>query len=83
MRSVQQLSVMGLIIPIGGIMSICSKCQKTISEDEKQILNTRILCDDCYLDEVMPRMPKAHYDNEAEFMNRLKDSYSVRKQQYH
>jgi len=46
-------------------------------------LHTKILCEDCYIDEFMPKMPKAHYDNDAEFMNRLKDSYSVRKQQYH
>jgi hypothetical protein len=64
-------------------MPICTKCKKTIPDGEVQKLHTKILCDDCYTDEVMPKMPKAHYDNDAEFMNRLKDSYSVRKQQYH
>ncbi len=42
-----------------------------------------MLCEDCYIDEVMPKMPKAHYNNDSEFMNRLKDSYSVHPQQYH
>jgi hypothetical protein len=46
-------------------------------------LHGKVFCEDCYIDAVMPKMPKAHYDNDSEFMNRLKDSYSVRKQQYH
>ncbi len=45
--------------------------------------HSKILCEDCYLDEVMPKMPKSHYDNNAEFMQRLKDSSPVRNQQYH
>jgi hypothetical protein len=64
-------------------MPICTKCNKSIQDSDAKMLHTKILCEDCYIDEVMPKMPKAHYDNDAEFMNRLKDSYSVRKQQYH
>lgn len=64
-------------------MKRCEKCQSVLGEDEGRQFHSKILCDDCYIDEVMPKMPKAHYDNDAEFMQRLKDSYSVRKQQYH
>lgn len=64
-------------------MSICSKCNQAIPDEDTKIRHAQILCEDCYIDEVMPKMSKAHYDNDAEFMNRLKDSYSVRKQQYH
>ena len=64
-------------------MSICIKCKKPIPDGDAKMLHTKILCEDCYIDEAMSKMTKAHYDNDAEFMNRLKDLYSVRKQQYH
>jgi len=64
-------------------MKKCDKCETPIAEDDGRELHLKILCDDCYLDEVMPKMPKAHYDNDAEFMQRLQDSYSVVKQQFH
>jgi hypothetical protein len=61
----------------------CKHCHKALRDGEKKELHGKVLCDDCYIDAAMPKMPKAHYDNDAEFMNRLKDSYSVRKQQFH
>ena len=64
-------------------MKTCKQCNKALKVGEKKELHGKVLCDDCYIDAVMPKMPKAHYDNDAEFMNRLKDSYSVRKQQFH
>jgi len=64
-------------------MKNCAKCKKTIQDGDEKELHTKILCEECYIDEVMPKMPKAHYDNDAEFMQRLQGSYSVRKQQFH
>jgi hypothetical protein len=64
-------------------MKKCEKCKSPIKKDDGREFHSKILCEDCYIDEVMPKMPKSHYDNDAEFMQRLKDSYSVRKQQYH
>jgi len=64
-------------------MKRCEKCQLTLNKDEGREFHSKILCEDCYIDEVMPKMPKSHYDNNAEFMQRLKDSYPVRNQQYH
>lgn len=64
-------------------MEKCENCKTPLKEDEGRTFHSRLLCDDCYIDEVMPKMPKSHYNNDAEFMNRLKDSYSVRNQQYH
>ena len=66
-----------------GKMPICSDCRRMIRDEDAKMRRAKILCEDCYIDDIMPKMPKAHYDNEAEFMNRLKDSYSVRAQQYH
>ena len=67
----------------GEKMKNCSKCKQAIQNGDEKNLHNKIVCEDCYIDEVMPKMPKAHYDNDAEFMQRLQDSYSVRKQQYH
>lgn len=64
-------------------MKICSKCKVSFQDGEMKNLHGKLLCEDCYIDEVLPKMPKAHYENDSEFMNRLKESYSVRKQQYH
>ena len=64
-------------------MQNCTKCNKTIPDGDAKRFHTKILCEDCYINEVMPKMPKAHYDKDVEFMNRVKDSYPVRKQQYH
>jgi len=61
----------------------CNKCKQAIPNGDEKEIHKIILCEDCYIDEVMPKMPKAHYENDAEFMQRLKDSYIVRKQQYH
>ena len=64
-------------------MSNCVRCNQSINPEDVKKIHSKILCEDCYIDEIMPKMPRAHYDNDAEFMNRLKDSYSVRKQRYH
>jgi hypothetical protein len=64
-------------------MEKCEKCQSTFNEDEGREFHSKMLCEDCFIDEVMPKMPKSHYDNDAEFMQRLKDSNPVRNQQYH
>jgi len=61
----------------------CEKCKSPINEDDGRDFHSKILCEDCYIDEVMPKKPKSHYDNDAEFMQRLKDSNPVRNQQYH
>ena len=64
-------------------MPICSVCNKTIPDKELRTHEDAMFCEDCYIDELIPKMPKSHYDSDSEFMNRLKDSYPVRKQQYH
>ena len=61
----------------------CDKCNKAVNEGEGRKHNSKTLCEDCYIDELMPRMPKAHYDNDAEFMQRLQDSYSLHPQKFH
>jgi hypothetical protein len=64
-------------------MKKCKKLKSPIEEDEGREFHLKILCEDCYIDDLMPKMTKLHYDNDAEFMNKLKDSYSMRKHQYH
>jgi hypothetical protein len=64
-------------------MKNCAKCNKTIQDGDAKELHNKILCEDCYIDAITPKMKKTHYDDDAEFMRRLKDSYSVRNQKYH
>ncbi len=64
-------------------MQNCENCKKSFQNDDLKELFKKMLCEDCYIDKVVPKMPKAHYDNDAEFMNRLKDSYIARAQQFH
>jgi uncharacterized Zn finger protein (UPF0148 family) len=64
-------------------MKKCKKCKVPLKEEEGRTFHSELLCEDCYIDAVMPKMPKSHYDNDAEFMQRLKDSYPSRKQQFH
>lgn len=43
-----------------------------------------MLCEDCYLELRLPKVGKTFYENDpAEFMRRLKDSYSAHPQRYH
>jgi hypothetical protein len=64
-------------------MKECGKCKTSIKAEVGRTFNSQFLCEDCYINEVMPKMPKSHYGNDAEFMQRLKDSNPVRNQQYH
>jgi hypothetical protein len=64
-------------------MKICPRCKVSFQDGDMKYLHGKLLCEDCFIDEVLPKMPKAHYENGSEFMNRLKESYTVRKQQYH
>ncbi len=64
-------------------MQNCENCKKSFHDDELKELYTKILCEDCYIDEVVPKMSKAHYGNDAEYMNRLKDSYIAHPQKFH
>ncbi len=61
----------------------CDKCKKTFKEGEGRRHNSETLCEDCFIDELMPNKQKAHYDNDAEFMQRLQDSYPVHPQKFH
>jgi len=64
-------------------MQNCENCKKSFHYDELKEFYTKRLCEDCYIDEVVPKMPKAHYGNDVEFMNRLKDSYIAHPQRFH
>ncbi len=65
-------------------MTTCAKCKQAIEDGEEMLHNSLVLCDDCYLDAVLPRVRKMYYENEpSEFMRRLKDSYSMHPQRYH
>jgi hypothetical protein len=64
-------------------MTNCSKCNQLIEDGNEKVLFTRIVCEDCFIDEMMPKMRKSHYEDDAEFMQRLLDSHPVRKPKYH
>jgi hypothetical protein len=57
-------------------MAKCDKCNIKIVNGEERDLNFRVLCEDCYIDAVLPPVRKMCYENDSsEFMRRLKDSY--------
>ena len=65
-------------------MPCCHKCRMPIAAGEERRLGSAILCDECLLDAIWPKMGKTWYRNEpAEFMRRLKDTPPSRPQQFH
>lgn len=62
----------------------CSKCKRTIDDGEERKLRSEVLCDDCYINRIWPRVRKMYYANDpSEFIRRLRESYSVHPQRYH
>ncbi len=62
----------------------CNKCNSAINDGEEVEHNSVVLCEDCYLDTIISPVRKMYYENDkAEFMQRLKESYPVRKQKFH
>lgn len=64
-------------------MKQCEKCNRILKHGEDKVLHKKVLCDDCYIERVLPKMHKTHEQDDAEFMRRLKESHTVRKQQFH
>ncbi len=64
-------------------MKFCDECKISINDGEEIEIHSKNLCEDCYIDARMPKMSKALYNNDSDFMQRLQNSYSVRKQQFH
>ena len=61
---------------------LCSKCQNQIPDGEQHTLHGALLCEDCYIDEVHPSMPKPRYKfDSAGFMRRLKKNWAMRRQE--
>jgi len=61
---------------------LCSQCGRPLEPGEAREDNGAPLCEDCYLDKVHPKSIKPHYKNDsAGFMRRLKETYSVIKQE--
>jgi len=65
-------------------MKKCDKCNSKMIRGEERNLNSIILCEDCYIDAILPRVCKMYYEyDSSEFMRRLKDSYISCPQQFH
>jgi len=65
-------------------MTHCHKCNRIIDAGEERELYSEVLCDDCYIDRIWPRIRKTYYENDpAGFMRRLQESHSVHPQRYH
>ena len=63
---------------------VCSRCKTPLLPGEERTHDGRLWCEDCYIDTVMPKVRKMFYENDpAEFMRRLKTSYSAHPQRYH
>ena len=67
-----------------GNVKKCEKCTVKIVRGEERNLNSRILCEDCYIDAILPPVRKMYYEKDSlEFMRRLKDSYISCPQKFH
>ncbi len=65
-------------------MSNCSKCKNRIVDGEESSFQGEILCDDCYIDRIWPKVRKTYYENDpAGFLRRLQESYSTHPQRFH
>jgi len=65
-------------------MTKCDRCNVKIVKGEERNFNSSILCEDCYIDAVLPPVRKMYYENDSsEFMRRLKDSYIACPQKFH
>ncbi len=66
-----------------GKVMTCDQCRETIPDDEGREFHSEMLCDDCYIDRIFPKVLKTSYPNDAaEFMRRLQVSYSLHPQRY-
>lgn len=65
-------------------MKNCDACKRSIEVGEERELQSQILCEDCYIKAIWPPVRKMYYENDpAEFMRRLKETYSLHPQKYH
>ena len=65
-------------------MKHCQICHERLQDGDGHESEGLTLCDECYLDRVWPKVRQAYYENDpAEFMKRLKRSYSVHPQKFH
>jgi DNA-directed RNA polymerase subunit RPC12/RpoP len=62
----------------------CEKCGQIIQDNDGYKSRDKILCEDCYIDMLLPPVGKMYYEHSASnFMIRLKDSYISCPQQFH
>jgi hypothetical protein len=65
-------------------MKKCDLCNQPLNDNEKWEHNGHKICEDCYIDGLLPKVRKMHYENStANFMIRLKDSYIAFPQKFH
>jgi hypothetical protein len=65
-------------------MPSCVCCNKKYNECEMIEHSKGFVCEDCYIDHLIPQMPKMMFEHHpAAFMLRLKDSYIAFPQRYH
>lgn len=65
-------------------MTVCDKCNRIIDDGQKAKSDSEVLCDDCYIENILSEVRKVYYENSPdEFMQRLQHSFSVNPQRYH
>jgi hypothetical protein len=68
----------------GDKMTACDSCNEAIDDGRGKRFNDKLLCEDCYIAAIWPKVRKSYYEYDPdEFMRRLQNSYSVHPQQYH
>ncbi len=64
-------------------MTRCYKCKNVINDGDERKHNSKVLCEECYLDEIVSPVRKMYYEHSSSFMLRLKDSYISNPQKFH
>jgi len=65
-------------------MKHCDTCGRAIDEGEERKHQSKTVCEDCYIDTLLPPVRKTYYENDSsEFMRRLRDAYTSIPQRYH
>jgi len=63
-------------------MELCAECGSHLQDDEGRMLQGALLCDDCYLKAVTPKVLPQHRNGKDEFMLRLKNAYPAKRQKF-
>ncbi len=61
-------------------MNLCERCKTAISDGDEMKYNSKIFCEDCYIDIFFEKAKKTYYlECDHSFMKRLKPGFDNRR----